>query len=207
VADPGQNRSVCAGSAGATSVCCNGGCCHGCCGENGACAACLAFVTSTAQNGNLGGLTGADDICRARAVDGELPGAAVPGNYKAWLSDTTGSPSTRFRCTQASCSGQGYTLVDGEPIASDWSTLTDGTLEHAISVTESNGTVLSNGVWTHTTIAGTKEGFATGHCSNWSVSNPLGSFGEVLAKDSDWTSPGALVTCAAEFFLYCFQQS
>ena len=38
----------------------------GCCGEGGVCGACLAFVTSTEQNGNLGGLNGADAICRTR---------------------------------------------------------------------------------------------------------------------------------------------
>src|SRR4051812_33658723 len=112
-------------------------CVTGCCGADGTCGACLAFVTSTVHNGNLGGLNGADGICQARAAAGGLPGASTPGTYKAWLSDNLGdSPSTRFRCTQASCSSQGYKRVDDSPIASDWSTLTDGTLEFAISVTE-----------------------------------------------------------------------
>ena len=174
------------------------------------CGACLAFVTSTKHDGNLGGLSGADAICQARAVDGDLPGAAVPGTYKAWLSDTTGSPSTRFRCTQVSCSSQGYKRVDNEPIASDWSTLTDGTLEHAISVTETNDAVLANGVWTHTTIAGTQSPFIN-NCTDWSNNgdnpgNRSAFFGDVLAKDSTWTEAGS-VFCGVEHYLYCFQQS
>lgn len=39
------------------------------------------FVTSTLQNGALGGLVGADAICAGRAAAGSLP-----GNYVAWLS-------------------------------------------------------------------------------------------------------------------------
>jgi hypothetical protein len=171
------------------------------------CAACLAFVTSSEQIGNLGGLSGADDVCRARAMDGELPGAAVPGNYKAWLSDDTGSPSTRFRCTQASCSSQGYKRVDDEPVASDWSTLTSGTLEHAISVTESNGTVGNDGAWTHTTITGTEVGIGVNHCSNWGGTVGRGDWGEVLAKNSAWTDPNQGAPCGVPLRLYCFQQS
>ena len=132
----------------------------------------------------------------------------APADWPAMVT-RRGSPpnAAMFRCTQASCSSQGYKRVDDEPIASDWSALTDGTLERAISVTETNGTVLDNGVWTHTTIAGTQGSPANGHCSNWSVTSGLGDFGEVLAKDSDWTAPRFAVTCSATFFLYCFQQS
>ncbi|WP_434420882.1 hypothetical protein [Nannocystis pusilla] len=48
-----------------------------------------------------------------------LPAAA----WRAWLSDDTGSPSTRF---DSAFTGW-YQLVDG-PIAKSWSKLTDGNL-------------------------------------------------------------------------------
>jgi hypothetical protein len=209
VADASQNRSVCAGSAGATSVCCQGACCDGCCGADGTCGACLAFVTSTTQNGNLGGLTGADAICQARAAAGGLPGASEPNTYKAWLSDSTGSPATRFRCTEANCSGQGYTRVDETPIASDWDALTDGELEFAISLTEL-GTYLrpfDSGVWTNTLITGEADPFPS-HCSNWGTgSSGVGYSGVATAFDEYWTDTNGGVVCGALLHLYCFQQS
>jgi hypothetical protein len=209
VADASKNRSVCAGDAGATSVCCQGACCDGCCGADGTCGACLAFVTSTTHNGAMGGLTGADAMCRARAAAGGLPGASEPNTYKAWLSDATGSPSSRFRCTEASCSGQGYQRVDETPIASDWSTLTDGTLEFAISVTEMNAFLRPNdgGVWTNTLITGEAGPFPV-HCTNWSVGNSgIGYTGLATAFDALWTDTNGGVACGAPFHLYCFQQS
>lgn len=209
VADERQNRSVCAGDAGATSVCCQGACCDGCCGADGTCGACLAFVTSSTHNGNLGGLTGADAICQARAAAGGLPGGAESGTYKAWLSDSTGSPSSRFRCTEESCSAQGYTRVDGAPIASDWGTLTDGTLEFAISVTELNTYLrpFDSAVWTNTLTTGEAGPFPT-HCTNWSTgSSGIGYAGDATAFDAWWTDTNGGAPCGAPFHLYCFQQS
>lgn len=203
VADAGLNRSVCAGGASATSVCCQGVCCDGCCGADGTCGACLAFVTSTTHAGNLGGLAGADAICHARAAAGGLP-----GDYLAWLSDSTGSPATRFRCTEASCSGQGYTRVDDAPIASDWDALTDGTLEFAISVTEQNAYLRpsDSGVWTDTLITGEARPFPA-HCSNWSTkSSGTGYMGAATAFDAWWTDTNGGTACGAPFHLYCFQQ-
>lgn len=185
-------------------------CLTDCCGADGACGACLAFVTSTVHNGNLGGLTGADAICQARAAAGGLPGGSEPGTYKAWLSDTTGSPATRFRCTQDSCSSQGYKRVDDAPIASDWSTLTDGTLEFAISVTELNTFVRRSDstVWTNTTITGS-EGQFPSSCvgSNWSSASSIGDTGIATASDALWTDTGGGIGCGAQVHLYCFQQS
>ena len=77
------------------------------------------FVTSQSHNGDFGGLTGADAFCQSLALT-----AGLSGTYKAWLSDTTGSPATRF--AQASVP---YRLVDGTTIANDWNDLTDGTIQ------------------------------------------------------------------------------
>src|SRR4026209_2737248 len=51
----------------------------------------IVFVTSTVQDGTLGGILGADPLCTKLATDAKLPGA-----YRAWLSDRTSSPSSRF---------------------------------------------------------------------------------------------------------------
>jgi hypothetical protein len=227
VADPSQNRTTCAGSAGATSVCCNGECCAGCCDGAGACGACRTFVTSTGYDGQLDGLSGADAKCLARAAAVNLPGATITGNYKAWLSDSTDSPSTRFRCTQASCSTQGYVLVDGATVvANDWADLTTcdpgngACLAHAINYTElgfrNHG---ETNVWTHTNTDGTAGGVGNVHCQNWSTNAhdqsgdfaiPAAGFRPDGTGDVTWTRYGAEPCGPFAVFgiqLYCFQQS
>lgn len=71
----------------------------------------IVFVTSQVYNGNLGGLTGADAKCQAQAA-----AAKLPGTYKAWLSDSNGSPSTRMTKVAAP-----YVRTDGVMIAGSWS--------------------------------------------------------------------------------------
>jgi hypothetical protein len=234
VADPVQNRTTCDGSGTAISVCCNGACCAGCCDGDGACGACRVFVTSQKYDGNLkgssaSGLAGADDKCQQLAGSVNPP---LPGTYQAWLSDSTESPSTRFRCTQASCSTHGYVLVDGTTVvATDWADLTTcepgngPCLAHAITVTEQGGGIGSqNNVWTHTTTAGTPGGGnASGsvgnvHCLDWSTNDPSqsGDFAIPAASgtgDASWTLYGSEpcgpfnVGGGVGVRLYCFQQS
>jgi hypothetical protein len=226
VADPGQNRTTCDGSGTATSVCCNGECCSGCCSGDGSCGACRVFVTSTKHDGNLkgssaSGLAGADDICQQLAESASRP---LPGDYQAWLSDSTGSPSTRFRCTAASCSAEGYVLVDGTTVvAADWDDLTtcSGTgpggagttdcLRHAIDHTEQNASIGSqNNVWSHTETDGAARDADGVHCQGWTTNNAgqSGDFGIPFAAgngDVSWTRWGS-ESCANSVRLYCFQQ-
>jgi cysteine-rich repeat protein len=86
----------------------------------------FVFVTSITYTGNLGGLDGADAKCNARAAV-----AGIGGTYRAWLSDITGSPSTRM-----SKAGGPYRLVNGTVVANNWADLTDGNLITAINLTE-----------------------------------------------------------------------
>jgi hypothetical protein len=231
VPDVGQNRTTCAGSGTTTSVCCNGACCDGCCGRDGSCGACRVFTTSTKYDGNLKGssatgLEGADAKCQQLAGSVNPP---LPGTYKAWLSDSTSSPSTRFRCTAASCSSQGYVLVDGTTVvATDWADLTtcpgsgplgDGTtdcLDHPIDHTEQNNPIGSeNNAWTHTNTDGTAGGVGNVHCLDWS-SNDSGKSGDMGIPvaghgDATWTRFFQTRACSGDAStgarLYCFQQS
>ncbi len=85
------------------------------------------FVTSTTYKaGDLGGLTGADAKCQARAM-----AAGLTGTFRAWLSDANGQPATRFSKERGP-----YLLVTGSIVANNWTGLTSGTLRHAINVTE-----------------------------------------------------------------------
>ncbi len=152
----------------------------------------VAFVTSTAQSGNLGGLAGGDTICNALAANAGLPGA-----YLAWLADTTGSPSTRFSQTGH------YVRVDGTIIAYNWGDLTDGQIRAPISVTEQNNSVGPSCVWSDVYIDGT---FSDPNaCNNWSSIAVSGGFGNSSSSSSSWTS-GGFGNCASNCLLYCFQQ-
>ena len=163
------------------------------CGAGGPC---RVFVTSTAYGGSIGGLTGADEICQIFA-----DGANLPGTYKAWLSDSSASPSTRFvRSTGP------YRLVDGTQIAADWAHLTDGSLRAPITLTENGDTVNdSYYVWTYTKVDGTG-GTSGEHCGNWTAATGNGFRGTAAYKDSNWTQSGS-AACNTGQHIYCFQQS
>ncbi len=140
----------------------------------------------------------------------------LPGSYKAWLSDGVhagASPSTRFRCRAASCSEEGYRLVDAAQtlIATDWDDLTDGELLHAIDVTELGDESSGVGVWTGTHADGTA---AAGNedlfnCVSWTDDSSgftkRGIRGSNTAVSSQWTQHEQ-VLCSQVHRLYCFQQ-
>lgn len=187
---------VCAncGCSADTAPCPTGQCCRG----DGACGACLAFVSNTSYLGNLGGLAGADTKCQTSAAAANLPGV-----YLSWLSDPTGSPSTRF--TRATAP---YVLPDGSVIAQDWNALTDGSLDHALNVTETGLTLSTETyVWTDTRVNGSLDS-STSHCNQWSQDTNAfeGNVGRTSATTGSWTRDGPAQCGYAKRRLYCFQQ-
>lgn len=153
------------------------------------------FVSSAAYNGNLQGLAGADARCQALATS-----AGFPGTFRAWLSDSSTGPADRF---DTSFTGV-YELVDGTLVAHGWADLTDGTLQHAIDVTEGNGVVDAT-AWTNTSTSGTPLGGV--HCSDWSSSSSMvqGLYGFTASTDSQWTDGMNPVLCSAGNKIYCFE--
>ena len=167
------------------------------------------FVTSqSVVGGELGGLTGADDVCRTLAT-----GAGLSSSYAAWLSDDTGSPAARFPQDAGP-----YVLVDGTIVANNWSDLTSGMLRHAIDLTETGGpppmassVCGSDAVWTDTDTNGIV--FGTGFsCDDWL--NPMVSAAALgsTASTTEWTNacvlgsaPSAPI-CGETAALYCFEQ-
>jgi hypothetical protein len=197
---PVANRTSCGGS----NVCCNGTCCDGCCGADGACGACLVFITSTTHTGDLNGLAGADAICQTRA-DSVAPD--LPGSYKAWLSTGASagqSPARRFRR-----SGQPYRLVNStNSIAASFADLTDGTLANPITLTEAGNSVSAGWAWTNTAPDGVVDStFPAFDCGDWAEGTDAssGSFGVPTATSSGWTDI-ASTYCDIPAHLYCFQQ-
>ena len=163
------------------------------------------FVTNQTFTGaQIGGLSGGDAKCQ-----GAANAAGLNGTYRAWLSDATGSPSTRF--VQSTTP---YVRTDGVLIANDWKALTDGNLNAPISKTETQSVTASepicNGathfVFTNTTPAGTMNNPAQS-CSGWT--SDLGGSGWGNFSDA---SPLWTLTCTGGNFcdkhapLYCFEQ-
>ena len=188
---------------------------------NGACAApptkYLVFLTSQQYPGNFGGLAGADNICQTLATR-----AALPGVYKAWLSDTSGSPATRFSHPQAP-----YVDTQGNIVASNWTQLTTGPgyLLHSIIYTENGEPAAPNGavadVWTATSPQGTfcnplwanmticAYAPANATCNNWTdmSSSFIGVMGYSQISITDWRwTQFVSALCYIPGHLYCFQQ-
>ena len=154
------------------------------------------FVTSQTFTGDLGGVVGADAICQELACS-----AGLPGNYKAWLSDSSSSPANDFD------QGTAYSLVDGTAIASSFADLTDGSLQNPINKDE-NGVTITSGilnVWTNTNDDGTRR--SSTDCQGWTSSSSsfAGTTGNASRKDTTWTFFSNL-NCAVSARLYCFQQ-
>jgi hypothetical protein len=173
----------------------------------------LVFVSSVLYDGNLGGLTGADNDCNSLAN-----AAHLPGTYRAWLSDSMTSAAARL--THGTVP---YVLVDHTVVANDWAGLTSGTLLHAIDLTETGGAppygtlYCSFGgisVWTNTVPSGAQPtGQPNGlpvDCAEWmSTSSDRAFAGTASSTGPDWTancSVSAVAICAETAAIYCIQQ-
>ena len=130
------------------------------------------------------------------------PAAGLPGTYLAWLSDDTGSPSTRF--VQATVP---YVRTDGTLIANNWADLTDGTLAAPLNRDESGTDIGSDSVWSDTTTNGTLwEDFRD--CTQWTdgTNASTGRIGGAGATNAGWTEAGGSDCGLFTARLYCFQQ-
>ena len=167
------------------------------------------FITSTIYDGDLGGLSGADALCNQRANAAELS-----GKFRAWLSDETGSPNTRF----ATCSDCPYVRTDGEQVASGYADLTDGVLAAPINVNEFGFPIpeaefLVGRVWSATTTGGDLlTDLGVRYCSDWtSGTSPAQGFkGSPYETDRCWTEActGGSFNCQLQpARLYCFEQA
>jgi cysteine-rich repeat protein len=156
----------------------------------------LIFVTTTTFTGGaLGGLSGADNLCKAVA--------AAPLNkptWRAWLSDGTTAAADRL---DDNFTGY-YKRTDGAIIAKGWADLVDGALENPISITEFEQMVpFPPNVWTNTVDAGEIAG--TDHCNNWTTLMGKGRWGSAEAKDPTWTD-GGTDNCTNAFHIYCVEE-
>jgi hypothetical protein len=193
--------------ANADPICSNGTCgfvCHT--GYVSTGTACIVpqyiFATSTTFDGDLGGLAGADATCQSLAT-----AAGLAGTYKAWLSDSTTAATDRLS------HGSGYVLVDGTLIASSWTQLTSGGVQHAIDLDEHGMPLTSSYVWTDTNPDGSialNLNNGADDCSAWtsgSNSEDLDGFGgDAASTDQNWSCIDDAFACNDLLHLYCLQQ-
>jgi hypothetical protein len=171
------------------------------------------FVTSAAYSGNLGGLAGADAKCQAHANSAGLSGA-----YKAWLSDATGSPSTRFSKT-----GGPFVLAKRNiVVANNWAEWASATHQHALDSNENGSTSLPLGTapcsfstggghqyWSNTDVSGANA-FPL-NCNNWTTSVDTAPDGPLVGRTDVLDGGWALWChgtgmCASSSPLLCVQQ-
>ena len=158
------------------------------------------FVTSTAFNGIMGGVSGVDARCIAAADR-----AGLGSDWVAWISADGKNAIDRITHDGP------YVRLDGARVVRDKSQLVLGVLTSPIDRTESGETVTENLlVWTGTFMNGT---FST-DCNNWSTNNALtyGAMGTLSRVDRQWTDnggPGAGFRnwgCQTSARLYCFER-
>lgn len=156
----------------------------------------LAFVSSIATTGAMGGLSNADGICQVLAVD-----AGLKGRYLAWLSTSATSPDQRFvKANRA------YVRVDGTRIAADFNGLKSPLAP--LSVTEKNTPLPGVRVRTATDAVGRYlTNAAVQDCGEFSsATNQVANvFGLSDATGPQWTYQGSY-WCSEAQALYCFEQ-
>lgn len=168
-----------------------------------------AFSTSTTYTGNLGGVTGADSKCQARAN-----AAGLGGTYTAWISQSaTTEPRDRglSACASAGAGSAEWRETDGTTVTvNNWADLTDGSIDNSINRNENGSADCgSTYVWTCTTSGGILHQYCSEtpiwDCTNWSsaVSSNQGMTGQCTSA-TYWTDLGEL-TCDPTLHLYCFQ--
>jgi hypothetical protein len=161
---------------------------------------CVFVSNATVKVGLAGQLTSAaaaDALCA-----GYASAAGLGGTFKAWVSDSVSSPSTRF-----SQSAIPYKTTTGLRVAANWTALISGMLENAILFDQYGGSqaiMMPFLVWTGTTTAGITAG-AT--CLNW-TSGSIADFAEAgmdTLVTGSWTANGAIL-CTGSSRIYCFEQ-
>jgi hypothetical protein len=151
----------------------------------------LAFVTSLQYTADLGGLAGADEICRW-----EAEAAQLPGTFRAWISDASADAIDRIEAD-----GPWHDL-HGERVFNNHANLRTSPLS-ALDLDPFGEVAYAAMVWTGTGAGGRWLG--TGTCSGWSSEDDFSDAGSGQAVEgAAWTDFGPM-PCPWEARLYCLQ--
>lgn len=159
------------------------------------------FITSVTYEGDLiGGIAAADDLCNTLATAAD---PALPGTYKAWISDDSEGPATTFTRYAGP-----YVNTAGDVIANDWVGLTSGVLLNSIRYSESGVDLTPAGggsidVWTGTDTSGNPVAGQT--CTGWTATG-TGIEGDGNSPNADWTYVSTPLDCTQQAHLYCVEQ-
>jgi len=147
------------------------------------------------------GIERADWLCKIHAEAGKLH---LGKKFRAWISDDTSSPSTRF----IKSSGR-YIMADGTVFVQSWDALANLEIENALFMTEYGGEPVQGSAWSNTLPDGTAASLDQ-HCNGWSTSdiNEEGRIGALTATDIWWTDGQDFnpASCVGDRHLYCFEQ-
>ena len=163
------------------------------------------FITSKQYTGNLGGLAGADAECQTLAEGATPP---RPGEYAAWLSDSTNN--AKDRVPDNATNTDKYVVLQNLQtpliIANGFQEVIDGSLANPIKFSEKFNSFTNAPVWTNTNATGgavrTDNIFT---CGDWSGNGATGETGDGNSSDEAWTEFGN-GACFSTAFLYCFQK-
>jgi len=177
------------------------------------------FVTKATYNGNMGGLTGADNLCNSSAA-----AAGLGGTWKAWLSDASSDAINRIIDV-----GPWYLIDGSRKVFENKNNLTTSPLvpinmdeyggfvggEYSWTDTyEGIGVMLSNGGGGH--CLGWTDGTRNDNCTWFMFAEPqhcTGIIGSTDAIDYTWSLFQILATpvfisdyCDSLHHLYCLEQ-
>lgn len=159
----------------------------------------IIFVTSQLYQGfALGGLYGADQICRSLAAKAGLQRSET---FRAWLSVPGESAADRLSHSRGR-----YKLVNGLVVAQSWDALTSGALQNPITVDE-NSQSQEQWAWTGTLVAG-QPALGSEFCGEWDDDSGLlmfGGAGRSVATDDTWSFFDQDI-CQSANSLYCVEQ-
>ena len=143
----------------------------------------------------MGGLDGADALCQSAGDS-----AGLGGTWKAWLSDSDTSASSRMEHATVP-----YKLIDGTAIVNNWADLVDNTnLGHALNITELGTVTSGSKAWTNTSSNG-ELASATYTCGDWTQTSNTTVAGLITSEHSWWTYYWG-PNCSENLLLYCFEQ-
>ncbi len=148
-------------------------------------------------NCSFGPVAGADAKCQAFA-----DAAALGGTYRAWVSTSASSASTRF-----SHPTEDYVLTDGTVVANGWSDLING-LDNRVNKDE-YGATRNSYTWTATNLSGSHNSANGGGCNSWTCSGwscSGGEGGRSTCTNMYWTRYIGGGICIQNYRLYCFEQ-
>ncbi|CAN5903669.1 hypothetical protein BH11MYX3_BH11MYX3_21410 [soil metagenome] len=160
----------------------------------------ILFVTSGLFTGNLGGLAGADALCKDAASTGGLR-----GTYAAYLSSISGN--TPIPAPSRVGTASGWVRVDGRPVMNSISQMHGGMMVNPPSLTEVGNDVGATQfpyAWTGTSAAGTYANACTpaGAFIPWGGANGNANVGQ-----ADQTSSAAVEAfnsgCDVTRRIYC----